>query len=69
MVQVALRDYSPKLVIRVGVVNIVDDPGRQTSASAAYLSARPSQDTPQSAQQVTQFFQAKAIDIQASHFG
>ena len=64
MVQVALRDYSLKLVIRAGAVNVVDDPTQNVS-SAAYLSAKPSQDTPQSAQQVTQFFQAKAIDIQA----
>ena len=64
MVQVALRDYSLKLVIRAGVVNVVDDPNPNIS-SAAYLSAKPSQDTPQSAQQVTQFFQAKSIDIQA----
>jgi len=64
MVQVALRDYSLKLVIRAGTVNVVDDPTPNIS-SAAYLSAKPSQDTPQSAQQVTQFFQAKSIDIQA----
>jgi general secretion pathway protein D len=64
MVQVALRDYSLKLVIRAGAVNVVDDPTPNIS-SAAYLSAKPSQDTPQSAQQVTQFFQAKSIDVQA----
>ncbi len=64
MVQVALRDYSLKLVIRAGTVNVIDDPTPNIS-SAAYLGARPSQDTPASAQPVTQFFQAKAIDIQA----
>ncbi len=64
LVQVALRDYALKLVIRAGTVNVVDDPTPNIS-SAAYLNAKPSQDTPQSAQQVTQFFQAKSIDIQA----
>jgi general secretion pathway protein D len=64
MVQVALRDYSLKLVIRAGTVNVVDDPTPNIS-SAAYLSAKPSRDTPQSAQPVTQFFRAKSIDIQA----
>jgi general secretion pathway protein D len=64
MVQVALRDYSLKLVLRSGTVNVVDDPTPNIS-SAAYLGAKPSQDTPQSAQLVTQFYQAKAIDIQA----
>jgi len=64
LVQVALRDYSLKLVIRAGTVNVVDDATPNIS-SATYLSAKPSQDTPQSAQQVTQFFQAKSIDIQA----
>jgi len=64
MVQVALRDYSLKMVIRGGAVNVVDDPTPNVS-SAAYLGARPSQDTPQSAQIVTQFFQARSIDIQA----
>jgi general secretion pathway protein D len=64
MIQVALRDYALKLVIRAGTVNVVDDPTPNIS-SAAYLGAKPSQDTPQSAQPVTQFFQAKSIDIQA----
>jgi general secretion pathway protein D len=65
MVQVALRDYALKIVIRGGTVNIVDDPTPNIS-SATYLSARASQDTPQSAQPVTEFFTARAIDIQAA---
>jgi general secretion pathway protein D len=65
MVQVALRDYALKIVIRGGTVNIVDDPTPNIS-SATYLSARASQDTPQSSQPVTAFFTAKAIDIEAA---
>lgn len=64
MAEVALRDYALKVVIRGGVANIVDDPNPNISA-ATYLSRRPSQDTPQSAAIVTQFYEAKAIDIQA----
>ena len=65
MVQVALRDYALKIVIRGGTVNIVDDPTPNIS-SATYLSGRGPTDTPQSAEMVTEFFAAKAIDIQAS---
>jgi general secretion pathway protein D len=65
MVQVALRDYALKVVIRGGTVNIVDDPTPNIS-SATYLSGRGSQDTPQSSQAVTQFFTARAIDIEAA---
>ncbi|HEY1752292.1 MAG TPA: secretin N-terminal domain-containing protein [Caulobacteraceae bacterium] len=64
MAQVALRDYALKVVIRGGTANVIDDPTPNIS-SATYLSRRPSQDTPQSAAVVTQFYEAKAVDIQA----
>jgi general secretion pathway protein D len=65
MLEVALRDYALKLVIRGGAVNVIDDPTPNIS-SATYLGHRPSQDTPQQAQVVTQFYEAKAVDIQAA---
>ena len=65
MLEVALRDYALKLVIRGGTVNVVDDPTPNIS-SATYLGHRPSQDTPQQAQVVTQFYEAKAVDIEAA---
>jgi general secretion pathway protein D len=64
MLEVALRDYALKVVIRGGVVNVVDDPTPNIS-SATYLGRRPSQDTPQQAQVVTQFYEAKAVGIEA----
>ena len=64
MLEVALRDYALKVVIRNGVVNIVDDPTPNIS-SATYLGRHPSQDTPQQAQVVTQFYEAKAVGIEA----
>jgi general secretion pathway protein D len=65
MLEVALRDYALKVVIRGGTVNVIDDPTPNIS-SATYLGHRPSQDTPQQAQMVTQFYEAKAVDIEAA---
>jgi len=65
MLEVALRDYALKVVIRGGVVTIVDDPTPNIS-SATFLGRRPSQDTPQQAQVVTQFYEAKAVSIEAA---
>ena len=65
MIEVALRDYALKLVIRGGAVNIVDDPTPNIS-SATYLGHRPAQDTPQQAQVVTQFYEAKAVGVEAA---
>ena len=64
LVQVALRNYGLKAVIRGGAVNIVDDPAPNIS-SATYLGSRPSEDTPRSALPVTQLFTAANVRIAA----
>ncbi len=63
LLQVALHDYGLKVVIHAGTVNIVTDVTPNIS-SATYLGSRPSQDTPQSAQMVTEPYQARALNIQ-----
>ena len=64
MVQVALKTYGLKVFIRGGTVNIVPS-GSPDDVDPVFLRSRPNQETPRSAQAVSQFYEARAIEINA----